>query len=161
MKGFRVEGGPELAEALRALGKSAGKNVLRRVGRKRLEPMRDAAKANARRRSGNMADNVIVGTRLAPSQKGAGVARGAGGSFRREAKNNVTVYMGPGQHPQAITEEFGTFNQSPHPFMRPAFDAEADGVIVGIGDDLWAEIKKTAARAAKKAAKLLARGGGK
>ena len=153
-----IEGFEELTAALRDLGKTTGKNVLRRGGRKRLMPMRDKARAGARERSGDLREAINVGTRLAKSQRAARGVHVGGGAFRADPKNDVTVYMGPGQHPQAITEEFGTFNQSPHPYMRPAFDAEADGVIAGIGDDLWVEIRKAAARAAKKAARIAARG---
>lgn len=159
MNRSHVEGGPELAETLRGLGKTLGKNILRRVGRKRLEPMAEHARGAVRQRSGDLAKSIVVGRPLAKSQRAARGAGIGGGKFRADAKSNVTVHMGPGQQPQAITEEFGKFNQAPHPFMRPAFDAEAPAVIPGIGDDLWAEIHKAAARAAKKAAKLRAKGG--
>lgn len=157
----KVIGGPQVVEALRALGKSTGKNVLRRVGREALEPMAEDARAHARRRSGNMAGSIVVGKPLAKSQRAARGANIGGGQFRASRKDNVQVYMGPGQHPQAITEEFGKFNQAAHPFMRPAFDANADGVIDRVGDGLWPAINKAAQRAAKKAARLLAKGGGK
>ena len=58
-----------------------------------------------------------------------------------------------GPLPQAHLQEFGTKDQPPQPFMRPAWDAEKRGVLEGIKDDLWAEIKKAAARLAKKALK--------
>ncbi len=157
----RVLGGPELVEALRALGKSTGKNLLRRVGRKALEPMAEDARQGARRRSGNLAESIVVGKPLAKSQRAARGANIGGGQFRASAKDNVQIYMGPGQHPQAITEEFGKFNQAAHPYMRPAFDANADGVLESIGDGLWPEIRKAGERAARKAARLLAKGGGK
>lgn len=155
-EGFIVEGGPQLASALRSLGKTPGKNVLRRVGKKRLEPMAENARGRVAERRGDLKKSITVGTRLARSQKTK--ARGVyvgGGRFRREAKNNVEVYMGPGQQPQAITEEFGTFNQTASPFMRPAFDQEAPAVIPGLGRDIWQEIEKTAQRAAKKRLKAL------
>lgn len=155
----KIEGARELVAALQDLGKSTGKNVLRRVGRKRLEPMRDAAAAKIRERSGAAKRSIKVGTKLAKSQRAARGVHVGGGQFRADPKNDVTIYMGPGQNPEAITEEFGTFNQEPHPYMRPAFDSEAQGVVDGIADDLWVEIRKAAARAAKKAAKLLAKAG--
>lgn len=145
-----VEGGPQLASALRSLGKTPGKNILRRVGKKRLEPMADNARSRVAERSGSLKKSITVGTRLSKSQRAARGSYVGGGSFRREAKNTVDVYMGPGQHPQAITEEFGTFNQTPSPYMRPAFDQEAQGVISGLSRDIWTEIEKTAQRAARK-----------
>ena len=60
--------------------------------------------------------------------------------------------------PQGIWQEFGTVNQPPQPFMRPAWDGGKDALLDGIADDLWAEISKAAARQAKKAARLAAKG---
>jgi hypothetical protein len=42
--------------------------------------------------------------------------------------------------------------------MRPAWDSGKDALLEGIADDLWAEISKAAARQAKKAARLAAKG---
>lgn len=154
----KVEGGPELASTLRKLGKTLGRNILRRVGRKRLEPMRDVAKALAPKGFGDLAEGIIVGTRLAKSQRKARGVHVGGGSFRAAAKDHVTVHVGPGQHPQAIQQEFGNFRHPAQPYMRPAFDQEAGKVIPGIGDDLWSEINKAVARAERKAKRLLAAG---
>lgn len=149
----KIEGARELKLALRNLGKSLGKGVLRRVGKKRLVPMRDAAIANAPEKFGDLKKDIKVGTTLAKSQRGRRGEHIGGGAFRTPSKDDVTVYMGPGLLPQAIIQEFGSFKEDAQPYMRPAFDAEADGVIDGIGDDLWAEIAKTAARQRRKAAR--------
>lgn len=90
---------------------------------------------------------------------------------RREAKAvnpAINLYLGPttdawyahlvefgtGPHPNAGqfagTEHPGT---APDPFMRPAFDSEAQGTIDRLKPLLWDEIQKSAARAAKRAAK--------
>lgn len=148
-----IAGHRELMDNLRGLGKATGKNTLRRVGRRMLQPMADDAKAAVRRRSGALADSIHVGTRLAPSQRGSANRRVGGGNFRADAKNSVTMHMGPGQQPQAITEEFGKFNQAPHPFMRPAFDAHADPAIRRAGEMLWDEVSKSITRQSRKAAK--------
>lgn len=146
LSGFR-----ELDETFTDLGKTLGKGVLRRVGIKALEPMAERARAAVAVRKGFLQRSIHVGTRLARSQKQR--VRREGGSFRLDAKDDVTVHMGPGQDPAAITEEFGKFNQAPDPFMRPAFDAEAVGTIDRVGKGLWPEIEKTAARRARKLAR--------
>lgn len=146
LSGFR-----ELDETFDALGKTLGKGVLRRVGTKALEPMAERARASVRVRKGFVQRSIHVGTRLARSQKQR--VRREGGSFRLDAKDDVSVYMGPGQDPAAITEEFGKFDQAPSPYMRPAFDAEAVGTIDRVGKGLWPEIEKTAARRARKLAR--------
>ena len=67
---------------------------------------------------------------------------------------------GPGGNvpPQGIQQEFGNRNHGPQPFMRPAWDGGQDALLEGIKDDLWAEIERAAARQAKKAARLAAKG---
>lgn len=148
-----LSGLPELKAALLELGKSTGKNTLKRVGTKMLEPMRDDARSAARRRSGDLEKSIVIGTKLARSQRGAPINRAVAGGFRADAKNSVDLHMGPGQNPQAITEEFGKYNQAPHPFMRPAFDAHKETAIHRGGSLLWTEIAAAAARKARKAAR--------
>src|SRR3546814_3938596 len=48
---------------------------------------------------------IDVSTRLARSQAGD-----------KGALALVEMYVGPGQHPQAITQEFGTFKEAAQPF---------------------------------------------
>ena len=150
----KVHGARELDEALIALGKTNGKNTLRRGAKRMLEPMRSAAEDNARERTGHLRRAVKIGTRLAKSQKGGGAKRISGtGTFRADPKRDIQMYMGPGQEPQAITEEFGTSDQAPTSFMRRAFEAHAEGAVRAAGPILWEEIGATATRAARKAAK--------
>jgi hypothetical protein len=149
----KVAGSRELNSALQALGKSPGKAVLRRAGTKALAPMRDTARAMVRVDFGDLRDSIKVGTRLSPSQRGAGPVRGAGGGFKSSPKDDVTIHMGPSPSTSSITEEFGKFNEPGSPYMRPAFDKHAAGVIPALGPTIWEDIAKTAARAAKKAAK--------
>lgn len=146
LSGFR-----ELDETFYELGKTLGKNVLRRVGRRALEPMADAARANVAVRTGTLKRQINVGTTLARSQRAK--ASRSGGTFRQEAQDGVTVYMGPGQDPAAIQEEFGNAHQAADPFMRPAFDAEAENTITRVAEGLWPEIEKAAAKRARKLAK--------
>src|SRR3546814_8806998 len=61
----------------------------------------------------NLRESIDVSTRLARSQAGD-----------KGALAPVEMYVGPGQHPQAITQEFGTFKEAAQPFMRPAWDAQ-------------------------------------
>src|SRR3546814_13925652 len=62
---------------------------------------------------GNLRESIDVSTRLARSQAGD-----------KGALAPVEMYVGPGQHPQAITQEFGTIKEAAQPFMRPAWDAQ-------------------------------------
>ena len=64
------------------------------------------------------------------------------------------VFAGAGGLAQAITEEFGTFDQTPHPSLTPAWEAEKQPALNGLADDLAAEVDKTAKRQARKLGKV-------
>lgn len=135
----RVEGLREIDDALGKLGKATGRNVLRRVGIARLEPMAEAMRAKAPVDAGDLKESIAVSTK----------------NPRRNRKQSmVEVHAGPGRHPQGHLREFGGDKHPPQPFVRPAWDGGKDELLDGIGADLWAEISKAAARQAKKAARL-------
>lgn len=160
----RVEGLRELEAALKDLSKATGKSVLRRVLLKRAEPVAAAARAMAPDDPDtggyDLRKSITVGTKLSRRQASLNRAATGGGArmtaegFRSDPKNSVEVFVGAGPVPHAHLQEFGTVNHGPQPFMRPAWDANKNGVLAGLKDDLWAEIEKAAKRLAKKAAKL-------
>lgn len=93
--------------------------------------------------------------------------RDARRAFRAE-NPAVNLYLGPTQDIwYAHFVEFGTKSHiaggqfkgsrhpgtAPDPFLRPAFDAEARGTIERLKPLLWDEIRKNAARMAKRAAR--------
>src|SRR3546814_5895169 len=86
----------------KAMGRRAGLNALRQGG----EPIAKMARAIAPVDEGNLRESIDVSTRLARSQAGD-----------KGALAPVEMYVGPGQHPQAITQEFGTFKEAAQPFM--------------------------------------------
>lgn len=152
-----VEGLREVDFALGELGKVAGRNVMRRVAKARLEPMAEAARRMAPddpATGGNdLKTSIAVSTVLSKSQR-----------KKNLGKSEVEAHMGPagrggkGAPPHGVWQEFGTAKHGPQPFMRPAFDAGKDALLAGIKDDLWAEVEKAAARQARKAARLAAKG---
>ena len=149
MTGYvRIEGLKETQTALRQLKDSTAKGVLRRIGKKRLKPVADDYRESVRKRSGALAKSVTVGTRLTRTQKR---------KHRKPDPHDVEVYAGPDARPQAITEEFGTPDQAPQRVLTRAWEANRRGLVAGLRDDLMAEITKTAARAAKRAAKKAGR----
>lgn len=144
-KGFtvKVEGLREVDAALGQLGKATGRNVMRRVAVARLEPMAEEMRRLAPVDDGDLKEGIAVTTKRPK---------------RSRKSSEVEAYAGPGRHPQAIFKEFGTFNQAPQPFVRPAWDGGKGELLDGIAADLWSEIRKAAARKAKKAARLAAKG---
>lgn len=154
----RVEGLREIDLALGELGKATGRNVMRRVAVKRLEPMAEVARRLA-------PDDPATGgndlrSSIAVSTKLGGYAK----RLNKRSKSEAEAHMGPaGQGgvkapPQGSLQEFGTVNHPPQPFMRPAWDGGKDKLLDGIKDDLWQAIEKAAERQARKTARLAARG---
>lgn len=162
----KVEGLRELEKALADLPKATGKSAMRRVLKKRAQPVADAARSLAPHGVGHLEDSITVSTKRPVGQKSesqrAFAAAGGGAAGRAAAKaagsSPVLIFIGPGRHPQASLQEFGTSHHGPQPYMRPAWDRTKDAVLDGIKDDLWAEVRKSAARLAKKRAKAAAKG---
>lgn len=152
----RVDGLREVDAALATLpSKAVAKGVLTRVGKKRLQPIADRANQLAPddpETPGGLHTSFTVGTKLNKRQtalRKKAVKAGTDPKFFAE------VYAGTND-PSGVFQEFGTVNHGPQPMLRPAWDEGKNGLLNGIGADLWAEIEKTAARAAKRAAKKAA-----
>ena len=148
----RVGGLKELEAALKELPRSTGKAALRRALKKAAQPVADSAASKAPVDEGALRESIGVGTKLTRRQ------RGVHRKMFKSDKASVEMFVGAGGLPQAITQEFGTVDHSPQPFMRAAWDAEKSGVLESIKDDLWAEIEKAAQRHARKMARLARKG---
>ncbi|WP_404713193.1 hypothetical protein [Sphingomonas sp. MMS24-J13] len=146
MSKFRIEGLSDVNAALANLPRGLGKAALVRVGKRRLQPMADAAKAKAPRQSGALQESIIVGTQ-----------QGSPGQRRKRFadKSAVEVYMGPTAdgYPQALPEEFGSPNNPPHGYMRGAWENGARALLDGIAADLGQEVDAAAKRYARKLAR--------
>lgn len=143
----QIDGLSDLQTALRALPDSMAKNVLRRVARKRLQPIIDHAKSLVPFEDGDLRNSLVVSSRLSKRQRGL---RGK----EKEGAHDIEMYAGAGPRPAAHLQEFGSSQHGAQPFLRPAWDAKRHSLVDGIKDDLWAEVEKTAARHARKMAKL-------
>jgi HK97 gp10 family phage protein len=140
----KIEGLKEAQKALRKLPDATAKNVMRRVLKTHGAAIAKRAQELAPENSGDLRESIVVSTKLTKRQRK---------QHRKAAKDDVEVYIGAGEVPQAHLQEFGTKNHPPQPFMRPAWDGAKRMILVGIRKDLWAEIKKAAARLARKALK--------
>jgi hypothetical protein len=149
----RTEGFAELNRALQELGReTTQKASLRRAARKALEPVARLAAQLAPRADGTLAESIGVGTRLTKRQ--AGLHR----RMFRDDRAAVEVFAGAGGLAQATQMEFGNWKDAPQPFMRPAWDAEGRATLERLATELWVDIQRTAARQARRAARLTARG---
>jgi len=136
----KVEGLRDVERALLGMKTATAKGVVRRVLLARAKMFADDMRPRVDVDKGALRDSIGVGTKLT----------------RRQSKLNrkgspLEVYAGAGGLTQAITEEFGTVNQTPDPSARPAWDATQRPMLNGLVDDFKAEIAKTAARVRKRA----------
>lgn len=148
---FRIDGLKELDRALGELPKSMGKSVLRRVLRNRAQPIAEDYRNAVRVDQGDLKRSIGVGTKLTRRQ------RSQHRRMFRDNRASVEMFVGAGGLAQAITEEFGTVDQSPHPGLRPAWDAGKGPLLSGLKADLWSEVRKAAARHAKRQARAAAK----
>lgn len=145
MTSFKFEGGKELEAALFDLGKATAKNVARRVLRKAADPIVTKARMLAPKDEGDLEKSIKAGRAI--------------GRFQRAGNrgDEVSVFVGIDESIDrrlriyAGVQERGNDNNRPQPYMRPAWDAEKYKSVDRIAPELWDEISKAAARAAKKA----------
>ena len=140
---IKIEGLRELDDALGELTTATGKNVMRRVLTRMAEPMRADAQAKAPVLSGTLKASLTISSRLSRRQR-----------KQWPKESTVELYVGAPSLPQATLQEFGSANQAPQPFLRPAFDANWQQALAKAKDMLAEEIRKAAARAARKTARL-------
>ena len=147
----KVEGLRELETALMDLPKATGKAVLRRVAKQALIPFDKAWRANAaaHRLTGALEESGGIGTKLTRRQ--------ARLNRKVEGKASIEMYAGPND-PAAIPAEYGTVDQAARPFGRKAWASTQDETLKIVAANLGNEIDRAAARLARKAAKLAAKG---
>ena len=150
----RLEGFKELEAELERLAKPAARKAsARRALKKAAQPMAGLAQSMAPRGdTQRLAPSITVGTRLSKRQ-----ARMHRRMFRDE-RAAVEMFVGAGPLPAAHTQEFGTINHGPQPFLRPAWDQDQRAMLDRIKAELWADIQKAVARAERRAARMAARG---
>jgi HK97 gp10 family phage protein len=140
----RIEGLGEIVAALSELPKTTSRNVVRRILKRRAEPFAETARALVPVDKGFLRESIVVSTKLTKHQRR---------QHRKEAPEDIEVYIGPNADPAAHLQEFGTSRFKAQPFMRPAWDQNKAGAVEGIAADLWQENEKAIARRARKAAK--------
>jgi HK97 gp10 family phage protein len=136
---FKMEGLRELEAALRQMPQATARATGMRALRQGAEPIARAARRLVPVDEGSLKESIDVGVNLASSQRGD-----------KGAVAPLEVHIGPGQQPQAITQEFGTYKDPAQPFMTPAWESERVNALDIVGTALGIEVAKTADRLAKK-----------
>lgn len=159
----------ELDQALALLPQAAAKRTLLRTLLKAGQPIADAASANAPRDTGELSENIVVGTRLgnnvgkaeyAEVMRSGGTKGQAAAAMRgaRRAANGgsfAVAFVGPTKAKskknaiKRIVQEFGSVKQAPQPYLRPAWDAHKMEALEIARRELATEIMATAKRIAK------------
>lgn len=151
MSKVQILGLKEVDRALQELPRATSKNVMRRVLRKRAEPIAFLATQYVPVDSGDLGNSIEIATRLTPRQRK--YQRSKGMDIGADA---VVLYVGSSS-PVAHLQEFGTRHHAAQPFIRPAFEQLKHTVTEGLREDLWNEVKKSADRLARKNARLARR----
>lgn len=151
---MKLEGFAELERELDRIGKvTAQKASLRRALRKSAQPLADLAQQKAPRGdTETLAPSISVSTKLSKRQAS---------KHRRMFKDDraaVEMFVGAGPLSSAHTQEFGTIHHPAQPFLRPAWDEDKKALLDRLKAEIWADIQKTLARAARKAARQAGQG---
>lgn len=133
---FTVTGGPEAAQALRALGSAASaEKVLRQALGAAASEVLASAREHVPVDTGGLKKSLAIGSKPAPRYE-ALVIVGQRGSRRR-----ISHLL-----------EFGTRKMPAHPYMRPALDDSAEHALRAFASAIWPLIAKEATRVALRAA---------
>ena len=111
---FKVDGLRELDKALNRLPLKARAPIMRRALMRAMEPVKQAAIAQAPILTGNLRTNIVKRTSIPK----------AGNSFTAEARVSVLSDAFYG-----MFHEFGTVKLPARPFMRPAVDNNAETAV--------------------------------
>lgn len=150
---FKFEGGRELQAALAELGKPATiRATAMRALKRAAEPIQGAWAAGVDIDKGDLKSAIKIGKANRKDDR-----RGNRGD-RVTAYVGVDLSVNKRLSTYARIEEFGGHNEVANPAGRQAFEGQKQAAVDRLADDLRTEITKTADRAAKRAARLAAKG---
>lgn len=137
---FRMEGFKELNDNLKRLEKlSTQKSVLRASLDEAAAPVVTDAQSRVPERTGRLRQAIQMRGVLSAAQRRA--------EKQVKSKTAVTRYLGVagGKNgaPHGGLVEFGTKNNPPRPFLRPAWEAGKLGVLERLGTIMWRRIEKS------------------
>lgn len=143
-----ITGLRELEQALAEIEKDMTRRSLaRRVLKKVAQPVADVANQNApvdpESTDAPLAGSYVVGTKLTKRQRR---------EERRGDRDDVVMFVGT-SNPAGVQQEFGNRRHSPQPHFRPAWDADREGMLRRMREELAREIEKTVARQRVRAAR--------
>jgi HK97 gp10 family phage protein len=145
---FKVEGFPELFEQMNNLKEEIGKQKTDRLWRGALtsamQPVLDAAKANAPKNTGQLADHIYLKVHRPKNRDKNSkyyfgeeyMARVSVSPLREDTESHFVLnkrgrvqHTYRGKKPVAVSQEFGNARVPAHPFMRLALETNYQTVI--------------------------------
>lgn len=140
-------GGKELEAALAQLGdKGAARRTAERALKLAAQPIRDRWEQLVPEDQGDLKRSIKIGRAI--------------GAFQRSSRGDIVkTFIGVDEsqdarlHIYAEVQEFGNESNPAQPAGRPAWESQRMVAFDRLAADLWAEISKTAERAARKRAK--------
>lgn len=138
----KIEGLRETGEALAALKRSTARAQMRNALIAGGELTAREARALAPVDEGGLKESIHVGTRLSSRQ-----------ASKHVKAAEVEVFIGPSGSPKSIVQEFGSVDQPPQSYMRPAWLRTRDMVLRRVSDEIMVRVQAAVARARKIVAK--------
>jgi HK97 gp10 family phage protein len=155
----KISGLDGITKALGEMRKATARGVMQRVMKEEAQPIADMARSLVPVRHGQLRNAIVVTTKRPRGHKTAAArafASAGGGAAGRAASKAAgatpaTAFVAITRRaPHAHLVEFGSRNNRPSGFMRRALDTLKRGAIKNTGAKVWAEIRKTNARIAKR-----------
>ncbi len=148
---FKLEGAAELHAGLMELQGATAVSIVRKSLQVALEPVAESARGRVPVDRGDLQQSIGIGLRLTKRQRARRVpivsARGVEANVGPGIKGDK--YQGAHGH----LVEFGTHQQAPQPFLRPAWRSNLQAVFNSLAQSMGASIARAAKRAARKALK--------
>lgn len=139
MVSIKFQGGPELEKAISALVQEMRPQV-------RLEALRQAGEP-MRQRMDDLAPAHPSGEDPAPHIKGSIVmspVRKVDGVALHDDESAIAIGPSKDAYHAWFIEHGWVHHSAARPFVRPAYDSEADGAMKTIGNELWNAISRRA-----------------
>lgn len=146
---------------LAELPRATQRNTLKKAARLALQPTFETIRDSAPVRTGKLRDSVRLDigiddpafrARARAAFRATGSAKGV---KKTKGGGNIqaSIRVGGAKAFHAPFIEFGTVKMAADPFVRPAFDADSGQMVDRLREFLGVEVRKAAARRAKKLAK--------
>lgn len=139
---FNIAGLRETRDAMAGLSKATARRQMRDALMAGGELTARVARALAPVDEGGLRESIDVSTRLSARQ-----------AVLHRKMAEVEVFVGPRSSPKSIVQEFGSVEQPPQSYMRPAWAQTGRQVLARIADEIMVRVNAAVARAKKKAAR--------